>query len=67
MQSGYSLNYLVLNGQRNLYGDNRIVSMFDPKTELAEKMEVSIPLNEENEMIHFVKIGNAFTVPFFKK
>jgi hypothetical protein len=69
MQNGYSLNHLLLNNQRTLWGENRIISMSDPKSEAASTMEV---INLENpnspgEIMPFVKIGNTFTVPFFKK
>jgi hypothetical protein len=69
MNDGYSLNHLVLNQQRNLWGENRIIDIIDSKTDAAKEIEI-LNLDHVNfpgQIMPLVKIGNTFTVPFFKK
>jgi hypothetical protein len=68
MQNGYSLNLLVLNGQRNIWGENRFIEIQEPKSEMlsSSEMQINNP-TLTGEMMPFVKIGNTFTVPFFRK
>lgn len=69
MQNNYCLSHLVLNKQREVWGENRILDIIDSKSEAASNVTVLNLENQEfpGQILPLVKIGNTFTVPFFRK
>lgn len=64
MNKNFSPLHLYLNNQSSLLED-KIVSIIDPKTISLETIEYTPFL--EHEQKPMIKIGNVYTVPFFKK
>lgn len=64
MNKNFSPLHLYLNNQTQLLED-KIVSIHDPKTLCLETIEYT-PFSDLQQK-PIVKIGNIYTVPFFKK
>lgn len=63
MNKHFSPLHLYLNNQTDVLED-KIVSFIDPKTQCSAENQFC-PFKDEH--VPIIKVGNFYTVPFFKK